>query len=434
MPRSAIQAEQHMNDFTKNHARDALKKRKDAFSKDNPPLPERIPAGNDCSPAGVEKRRTHLRNMGCCPESLCQDTLDIPPETLKGAVENFIGYAHIPVGVIGPLRINGLFAQGDFFIPLATTEGALVASYHRGAHVISRNGGVTALCISESLCRAPAFTFESILDAQCFIDWAITRLDAFKSVAATTTRHGELIAVKPTLDSNTVFLIFEFTTGDASGQNMVTVATKKICEWIHANSPITPKVWYVEGNRSGDKKATMLSLLSHRGRKVVAEASLRREDVQRFLHSTPEAMVEYGRVSTLGGIQSGSIGIQGHYANALAALFLCCGQDVACISEAAVGITTMQVTHEGNLYTSVSLPNLTVGTVGGGTFLPGAKDCLNMLGCEGRDHARKFAEICASTVLAGEISIIAALASGDFAKAHATFRKKYAYPDAQTTG
>lgn len=424
MPQSAIQTEQYAKELRQSHAIDDFRSRLEERTLNPPPLPERIPSGNDCSPEGVERRRDYLRERGCCPESLCQNMPEIPSEAMKGAIENFIGFTHIPVGVIGPLRVNGLFAQGDFFIPLATTEGALVASYHRGAHVVSRNGGVTALCVSESLCRAPAFTFASILEAALFIDWAVSNLANFKAAAATTTHHGELIDVKPTLNSNTAFLIFEFKTGDASGQNMVTVATEKICEWIIEASPVKPDAWYVEGNLSGDKKATMLSFLSHRGRKVVAEASLSREETKRFLHTTPEAMAEYSRISTLGGIQSGSIGIQAHYANALAALFLCCGQDVACLSEASVGITTMQVTQEGNLYTSVSLPNLTVGTVGGGTFLPGAKECLRMLGCEGSGHARKFAEICAATVLAGEVSIIAALSCGDFAKAHSTFRKK----------
>ncbi|MCU0857279.1 MAG: hydroxymethylglutaryl-CoA reductase [Pontiellaceae bacterium] len=339
---------------------------------------------------------------------MCKDTAEISPESLKGAVENFIGFASIPVGVVGPLRINGLFAQGDFYIPFATTEGALVASYHRGAHAVSRNGGVTTLCISESISRAPAFTFNSIVDAGLFIEWALSNLTTFKELTKETTRHGSLIDVRPALNSNTAFLIFEFKTEDAAGQNMVTVATEKICRWIVECSPIKPDAWYVEGNLSGDKKATMLSFLSHRGRKVVAEAVLDKTDVHRFLHSSPEAMTEYSRISTLGGIQSGSIGVQGHYANALAAIFLCCGQDVACLAEASVGITTMQVNKNGDL----------------GTFLPGAQDCLQMLGCKGNGHARKFAEICAATVLAGEVSIIAALASGDFARAHSTFRHK----------
>ena len=387
-------------------------------------LPGRIPAGNDHSPAGLEKRRQFLRDANCCPESLCHDLPGIAPENLKGAIENFIGYTHMPVGIIGPLRVNGLFANGDFYVPLATTEGALVASYHRGAHVVSRNGGVTALCVSESISRAPAFTFSSIVTAGLFIEWAVTQLETFKELAGETTRHGKLIDVKPAMNSNTAFLIFEFRTEDAAGQNMVTAATNHICHWIEEHSPFKSERWYVEGNLSGDKKATMLSFLSHRGRKVVAEAVLDKNDVERFLHSTPKGMAEYCRISTLGGVQSGSIGVQGHYANALAALFLCCGQDVACLAEASVGITTMQVTDEENLYVSVSLPNLTVGTVGGGTFLPGAKDCLRMLGCDGNGHARKFAEICAATVLAGEVSIIAALTGGDFAKAHATFRHK----------
>ena len=391
---------------------------------DATPLPGRIPAGNDCSKTGLEKRREFLRSSACCPESLCHDLPGIKPEDLKGAIENFIGYTHLPVGVIGPLRINGLFAQGDFYVPLATTEGALVASYHRGAHAVSRNGGVTTMCVSESISRAPAFTFRAIIDAGLFIEWAITNLDKFKELTGETTGHGKLIDLKPALNSNTAFLLFEFNTQDAAGQNMVTVATENICRWIADASPVKPKTWYVEGNLSGDKKATMLSFLSHRGRKVVAESVLNKNDIKRFLHSSPEAMTEYCRVSTMGGVQSGSIGVQGHYANALAAIFLCCGQDVACLSEASVGITTMLVNEDGNLYVSVSLPNLTVGTVGGGTFLPGAKDCLRMLGCEGTGHARKFAEICAATVLAGEVSIIAALASGDFARAHSTFRHK----------
>lgn len=403
----------HISDF-----RERIKHR------DTSPLPKRIPAGNDHTAGGLEKRREVLRKLDCCPEAICHDVDGLEPADLKGAIENHIGYASVPVGVIGPLRIRGLFANGDFYVPLATTEGALVASYHRGAHAVSRNGGVTALCISESICRAPAFTFHSIVEAGLFVDWALANMKAFAARAAETTRHGKLVDMRPTLNSNTAFLIFEYKTEDASGQNMVTVATENICRWIAEASPVKPKAWYVEGNLSGDKKATMLSFLSHRGRKVVAEATLAKKDVERFLRSTPAAMEEYSRVSTQGGIQSGSIGVQGHYANALAAIFMCCGQDVACLSESSVGMTTMQTTEDGDLYVSVSLPNLTVGTVGGGTFLPGAKDCLRMLGCEGNGKARKFAEICAATVLAGEISIIAALASGDFARAHTTFRHK----------
>ena len=398
---------------------------REKFKETGEPLSPRIPGGNDLSQEGVERRRTFLREAGCCPEMLCKDLPEIAPERLKGAIENTIGYASIPVGVLGPLRIKGLYANGDYYIPFATTEGALVASYHRGAHVVSRNGGVTSLCVSESISRAPAFTFDSIVSAGLFIEWTMKHSDKFVSLVAETTNHGKLVDVSQTLNSNTVFLTFDYETADAAGQNMVTVATERICRWVIENTPVAPDQWYVEGNFSGDKKATMLSFISHRGRKVVAEAELASADVKRFLHSTPEAMVEYYRVSNIGAVQSGSIGVHGHYANALAAIFLCTGQDVACLSEASVGITSMQVRPNGNLYVSVSLPNLTVGTVGGGTFLPGARDALRMLGCEGSGNAGKFAEICGATVLAGEVSIIAALSGGDFARAHTTFRPKH---------
>lgn len=388
------------------------------------PLPDHIPAGNDFSSEGLEIRRNFLRESGCCPEALCRDMEGLSPEDLKGSIENFIGFTQLPVGVVGPLRIRGLYAEGDYFIPMATTEGAMVASYNRGAYVLSRCGGVVSICVSDSISRAPAFSFKSVIDAGLFTEWALTHFDRFKSLASETTSHGRLIDIKPALNCNTAYLILEYATDDAAGQNMVTVATDHICRWIEEESPIKPVKWYVEGNLSGDKKATMLSFLSHRGRKVVAEVVLKKKIVKRFLHTTPEAMAEYCRISTIGGVQSGSIGVQGHYANALAAIFLCCGQDVACLSEASVGITTMQLDENGDLYVSVSLPNLTVGTVGGGTYLPGAKDCLRMLDCEGKGKARKFAEICAATVLAGEVSIIAALASGDFARAHSTFRHK----------
>lgn len=403
---------------------EGFKRRLGSHFPDESGLPSRLPGGNEWSTRALEKRRSVLREQGVLPESLCTDVEKIPPDALKGSIENHIGFCHIPVGVAGPLRVNGVNAHGDFYVPLATTEGALVASLNRGAYVISRSGGVRTLCLSESVSRAPAFTFESIVDACVFIDWCVSHLEQFKARVSETTRHGHLEDFSVSLNSRTAFLIFQFNTGDAAGQNMVTVATERICRWLVAQSPVKPTAWYVEGNLSGDKKATMLSFLTNRGRKVVAEVVLPRREVKRFLNTTPEAMAEYCRISTIGGVQSGSIGVQGHYANALAALFICCGQDVACLSEAAVGMTTMKVADDGGLYVSVSLPGIIVGTVGGGTHLPTARDALKMLGCSGNGKAQKFAEICAAVVVAGEVSIIAALASGDFARAHATFRRK----------
>jgi hydroxymethylglutaryl-CoA reductase (NADPH) len=218
-----------------------------------------------------------------------------------------------------------------------------------------------------------------------------------------------------------VYLRFEFHTGDAAGQNMVTLATDAICRHAAARSPVKPRAWYVEGNFSGDKKATMLAFLSARGKKVVAEAVIPRGLLARVVHAQPAEMARYWQVAFLGGAQSGSIGVEGHFANGLAGLFIACGQDAACVAEAATGVTRMDLTERGDLYASVSLPNLIVGTVGGGTRGPTARECLRMIGCDGDGGARKFAEICAATVLAGEISIIGALAAGEFASAHARY-------------
>ena len=336
--------------------------------------------------------------------------------------------ARIPVGVIGPLRIRGTAANGDFYIPLATTEGALVASCQRGSQAISRAGGASACCLTESVSRAPCFAFDRMVDAGQFLAWVIPQHDRLQEVVTSTSRHCRLLDLRTTVIGKEVYLGFEFTTGDAAGQNMVTIATEALCKAILAGAPVKPRRWYLDGNLSGDKKATMLGFTYARGKKVVADVTIDQRTVRRFLRTDPQEMFRYWQISVLGGVQSGSIGVQGHFANSLAALFIACGQDAACVSEAAVGITRMDVTPQGDLYVAVSLPNLIVGTVGGGTRLPTQRECLAMMDCHGSGKARKLAEICAVTALAGEISIIAAMAAGQFGHAHATWGRSSRVP------
>jgi hydroxymethylglutaryl-CoA reductase (NADPH) len=300
----------------------------------------------------------------------------------------------------------------------------VVASCNRGAHVISHAGGAAAMCLAESVARAPCFVFGCMTEAAHFLADLLPRFDTFQAIVERTSRHCRLIDLQTSLNGKEAYLIFQFTTGDAAGQNMVTFATEAICRELLRLAPVKPLRWYLEGNMSGDKKATMLSFLGTRGRDVVADAVIPRRLCLRYLHAEPRAMADYWQVSTVGGIQSGSIGVQGHAANPLTALFIACGQDVACVSEAAVGVTRLDVTDAGELYASVKLPNVIVGTVGGGTHLPTARECLAMLGCKGEGSARRFAEICAATVLAGEISIIGSLAAGDFGQAHARYGRK----------
>lgn len=339
-------------------------------------------------------------------------------EVFARNVENFIGTVRVPVGVAGPLRVNGIFAQGDFFLPLATTEAALVASYDRGSRVLTEAGGCSAMLVNEGVCRAPGFAFRNLADAGEFVLWAGQRFEEFRAVAESTTRFGRLIDVRFNGEANHVYLQLEFSTGAAAGQNMVTIATQAVCDFIAANTPVKPEYHFVEANFSGDKKASALSFSTVRGRKVCAEAVLAPELVKRRLHTTPARMVDYWRMSALGGVMSGTIGVQGHYANGLAALYLATGQDAACVAESAVGITRFELREDGALYAAVTLPNIILGTVGGGTGLPGQRACLEILGLARPEGVNALAEVCAALALAGELSIIGALTAQEFSRAH----------------
>ncbi len=339
-------------------------------------------------------------------------------ESFDGNIENCIGSVKVPLGVAGPLRVNGLFAQGDYVVPLATSEAALVASYHRGACVISASGGCSAMLLYQALNRSPAFVFRSLADAGKFVAWAMQEFEKFQELASTTTSHGKLVDAGTTLEGNHVYFNFEFTTGDASGQNMVTIATQVICDYIRDQCPVEILELYVEGNLSGDKKASSQAYSSVRGKKVCAEVNISRELLEKFLHVTPEQMVDYWRVSALGGVLSGTLGVQGHFANGLAALYIATGQDAACVAESAMGVTRFEINAEGGLYAAVTLPSVMVGTVGGGTSLPSQRNCLELMGLHGSGNSSALAEVCAGLLLGGELSIIAALASGDFTKAH----------------
>jgi hydroxymethylglutaryl-CoA reductase (NADPH) len=343
---------------------------------------------------------------------------------LEGNIENYIGMTQIPTGIIGPLKVLGTAADGDFFVPLATSEGALVASYHRGAKATRLCGGVTSICLIEAVQRSPVFKFNNIGELGTFLLWLLPQMEEMKKITGRVSRYAKLLDVIPNIEGNNLMLTFEYQTGDAAGQNMVTICTDEICKYLIANTPVQPGAWFIEGNYSGDKKATALSFTTVRGKKVTAEVELTKEVVEKVLKTTPKLMAEYWQTSTVGIIQSGAIGAQGHFANGIAALFLATGQDVACVSEAAVGITRMEVTAAGNLYASATLPSLILGTVGGGTSLPTQKECLELMDCYGPGKARKLAEICGALVLSGELSIAAALSAGHFSSAHKKFGRK----------
>ena len=339
-------------------------------------------------------------------------------ERYEHNVENYIGTMRLPVGVIGPLRVNGIFAKGDFYVPLATSEAALVASYGRGARLISSVGGATTGTLAEGVHRSPGFAFASTTEAGLFVAWVCASYEMLKDAAEKTTRHGKMVELSPHVEGDHVYLVCSYTTGDAAGQNMVTIATEAVCAAILEHSPVKPLYWFVEANFSGDKKASAMSFVGVRGRKVTASVELPGEEIEKQLHTTPRRMEEYWRMSALGGVMSGSIGVQGHYANGLAALYLATGQDAACVAESAVGVTRIELREGNRLFVSVTLPNIIAGTVGGGTGLPTQSAGLNIMGLKGAGKARVFGEVCAAVCLAGELSIIGALCAHEFASAH----------------
>jgi hydroxymethylglutaryl-CoA reductase (NADPH) len=388
------------------------------------PGPRRLPSTTDATREARDARRARLLEDGHAIDAIIGAAPELDPAALAGSIEGFIGFAQLPLGIAGPVRIRGQHAEGDFIVPLATSEGTLVASYQHAFNAINRAGGARAACSRQLVGRAPCFTFADLSVASIMAAWLPTQFLPMQQAAAGTSRYCRLQGARSSLVGNTVYLMLEYATGDAAGQNMVTLATQAVCAMLLPRMPHAPTSWLVESVLSGDKRASAQAFLGSRGRNASAEVVLPARTLGRYWRADPAAMARAWQQATAGSIQTGAIGVQGNVANAIAALFVACGQDVACVSEATTALTRIEVDASGDLYASVTLPNLIVGTVGGGTFLPTARECLAMLGCVGAGTAPKFAEICAVTALAGELAVAGAMASGAFADAHATGGRK----------
>jgi hydroxymethylglutaryl-CoA reductase (NADPH) len=351
-------------------------------------------------------------------------SLDVEIVT-KRNIENMIGAVQIPLGVAGLLKVNGEYASAEYYVPLATTEGALVASVNRGCSVITKSGGANVRVFEDEMTRAPVFKLESLDRAKKFYNWVKSpeTFEQMKLIAEKTTRFGKLLSVKPFVTGTYVYLRFSYDTKDAMGMNMVTIATDAVMHLIEDEFGAHPVT--LSGNMCTDKKPASISTILGRGKTVVAEVTIPQEIVKETLKCTPEAMFEvnYSK-NLLGSARAGAMGFNAHAANVIAAIYLACGQDVAHVVEGSTAITSMELTKYEEIHCSVTLPALPVGTVGGGTGLGTQRDCLNILGAAGAGdtpgtNSRKFAEIVASAVLAGEISLIGAQAAGHLARAHA---------------
>ncbi|MCC6955251.1 MAG: hydroxymethylglutaryl-CoA reductase [Anaerolineales bacterium] len=339
-----------------------------------------------------------------------------PHETI-GNIENFTGVAQVPIGFSGPLHIEGEHAQGDFLIPLATTEGTLVASYNRGMKVLNLCGGVKCTVIGDAMQRAPVFIFDSAREGREFVRWIRENIDPIREEAEATSSVARLVDIDPYLASKFVFLRFNYTTGDAAGQNMVGRATFAACGWIIERYPGI-RHFYLESNFATDKKASQVNVMRTRGKRVTAEALVKRDVLIQHLRVEPESLVYHYGVANVGSILSGANNNGLHSANAITALFIATGQDVANVAESSAGIIYVEMTQEGDLYVSLTIPSLIVATYGGGTGLPTQKECLQALGCYGKGKVNKLAEIVTGAAAAGELSLAAAISSSDWVSSH----------------
>jgi hydroxymethylglutaryl-CoA reductase (NADPH) len=370
------------------------------------------------SAESVERRRQWVEQKTEC-QLTHMGAHSIPSEQMRGNIENPIGVAQMPLGIAGPLRINGAHASGVFYVPLATTEGALVRSYERGMAALTRAGGVTTRVHADENCVAPVFCFDHVGDAYDFAQNLQADFETIRAAAESTTRHGRLRRLECQPVGREVIVKFSYFTADALGMNMIVKATEQASKWIMGHS--RARRFYVFSGFSSEKRASGSLLAGGKGKKVIAGASLPKQIVKSYLHTTPAQLFDMWHHTILGHVQANAIGYNGHYANGLAAIFIACGQDVANIANAAVGITNFEVTADGDLYASVTLPSLTVATVGGGTGLGTSRECLEILGCTGNGSAAKFAEIVAATILAGELSMGSAIASNEFVQAHESY-------------
>jgi hydroxymethylglutaryl-CoA reductase (NADPH) len=384
----------------------------------------RLPPAGDASASAAERRREALAGAEISTRELAGTGEGIEPEALARSIEGFVGFARVPVGVFGPLLIRGAHAQGEFWVPIATSEGALVQSYQHVCNLLARADGIEARALDQGVQRGPGFTFPDLDSAARFAAWLSEQEGALAELAAAGSSYCRLKNLRCVVIGDAVYVQLTYSTGDAAGQNMVTAAAQAACTWVLERTPVRPEHWLLEANWSGDKKASHLALQGVRGRKATAVAILPDKLCRRYFRGSAAAFVKGWDLATSGAILSGTIGCQGNVANALAGLFIACGQDVACVSEASVAITRMRLTESGDALISTTLPNLIVGTVGGGTYLPTARECLAMLGCEGAGRADKLAEICAAVALCGEIALAGALTGGSFAEAHAAVGRK----------
>jgi hydroxymethylglutaryl-CoA reductase (NADPH) len=371
---------------------------------------------NDYTRDAAAMRREFLReNTGASLQHVGEYSFD--PSVLPGNVEQFVGVAQVPIGVAGPLLVHGEHARGEFYVPLATAEGTLVASYNRGMKLLHAAGGVRTTVVDDRMQRAPVFLFASAREAREFGKWLVEHFDEIKSAAEATTRSGKLLDIEQYSASRMLYTRFNYSTGDAAGQNLTGKATQAACRWIVERHPEIEQ-YFLESNFATDKKSSQVNMLRTRGKRVVAEAVLPGALLEAVMHANSDLLFRAREVANLGGFMSGVNNNGAHSANGITAIFIATGQDAANVAESSAAFIYAEQRPNGDYYYSVTIPSLIVATYGGGTGLATQRECLELLGCYGDGRVNKLAEIVAATVLCGEMSLGSAIVAEDWVQAH----------------
>jgi len=381
----------------------------------------KIPArGLYTEDARLERLKYVRDNTGAKLERVAENTFEA--KALVSNIEAFIGSVEIPVGIAGPLHIKGSHADGLFYAPMATTEGALLASATRGATALSRSGGVNVRVIGQRMLRVPVFVLSDLDSALFFSEWVKDHYAEISEQTRKYSNYANLVEVNTELMGRTVHVQFVYETGDAAGQNMTTTCTWQACQWVIAQmqqfASIEFENFMIEANLSNDKKVTYNSFLKGRGVRVLAECLLTDEVCQKVLKVTPKQLFTAYNQFIGGSIASGMVGMNINIANVIGAIFTATGQDIACVHESSIGQLYLELTEDNEVYATLRLPSLVVGSVGGGTSLAQQKECLELIGCAGPGCSHKLAEVIAGFCLALDLSTLSAIASDQFARAH----------------
>jgi hydroxymethylglutaryl-CoA reductase (NADPH) len=364
--------------------------------------PDRIPRDqdNDYTREMASQRAAFVAEMtGAKLDTVSSYTID--PALTRGNIENFTGTIQVPLGIAGPLTMVGEHAKGDFYIPMATSEGTLLASYSRGMRVISECGGAKTTVVKHSMQRAPVFLFDDALEAREFGKWLNKNIDSIRGVVATSSQTAKLIEIEQYIVANMLYTRFCYTTGDAAGQNMTGKATLYACEWIRAKHPLKPR-YLLSGNMDTDKKHSMMNMIQTRGKRVIAEFVLKRDVAKELLRIETEWLYRFRQIASIGTMQAGAAYGGAHSANGIT----------------AAGLLYGELLDNGDFYWSVTLPAVICATYGGGTALPAQRECLEMMDCYGHGKADKLAEIIAAVVLAGDVSLSSAILAHEWVSSH----------------